>query len=410
MRHGTNTSTVRLEPRAPASLRRYLAATASGSDPNDALAKTLSLASRRRAGAFFTSAHIADRMFEPFKGDLTGSVNIADPSCGAGDLLLAFIRGTKRSINFWESRLFGRDLVDEFVATARLRLATAAAPTLLPAEARLAFPGVRTGCALTSATVFEDATHLVMNPPFTLVRAPAECEWRTGRVSAAALFMERAVQLSTRGTKIAAILPDVLRSGSGYQRWRDMISSRLQIKSIEDAGTFARWADIDVFMLHGVVTAAAARSWRPPVHRTTTVTLGDKFDVSVGSVVDYRSPKQGNWQRYLDVDSAPVWNKVASEQLPSRRFKGTVAAPPFVVVRRTSRVGDTHRMVGTLVTGNTPVAVENHLLILSPKRGGEPLCNALLEHLQEPSITSWLNRRIRCRHLTVAAVREVRWQ
>jgi hypothetical protein len=78
-------------------------------------------------------------------------------------------------------------------------------------------------------------------------------------------------------------------------------------------------------------------------------------------------------------------------------------------VRRTSRPGDEHRAVATIVVCDRPVAVENHLLVCRPRDGSGTACQTLLDVLQRPETTSWLDRRICCRHLTVSAVRSIPW-
>jgi hypothetical protein len=83
--------------------------------------------------------------------------------------------------------------------------------------------------------------------------------------------------------------------------------------------------------------------------------------------------------------------------------------PPFVAIRRTSRPGDRHRAIGTLITALQPVAVENHLIALRPKDGTVKACRELLYSLKDDRTTHWLDERIRCRHLTVAALNELPW-
>ncbi len=71
----------------------------------------------------------------------------------------------------------------------------------------------------------QGANVVIMNPPFGYTSAPDGCYWARGRVNAAAIFVEKAIRDSREGTRIAAILPDVLRSGTRYQRWRNVIST-----------------------------------------------------------------------------------------------------------------------------------------------------------------------------------------
>jgi hypothetical protein len=80
-----------------------------------------------------------------------------------------------------------------------------------------------------------------------------------------------------------------------------------------------------------------------------------------------------------------------------------------VVVRRTTRPDRQNRIVGTLITGDKPVAVENHLIVLQPRDGSENLCRKLQESLSAKETVRWLDERIRCRHFTVTALRELPW-
>jgi hypothetical protein len=53
------------------------------------------------------------------------------------------------------------------------------------------------------------------------------------------------------------------------------------------------------------------------------------------------------------------------------------------------------------------VLVENHLLICQPIDERAPSCEELLDVLADPATSAWLDARIRCRHLTVRALRDV---
>lgn len=404
--------------RAAVPFQRYLASLRGSSqlDPNDALSAALPSRVRRKAGAFFTSAALADALVAPFASDFKGEVKVVDPSCGAGDLLLAAARQFSASVDRdtrldeWQRKIFGRDLFEEFVLSARLRMYRAAHPELDVPDLTLLFPGIRRGCSLTNSDAYESASHVLLNPPYTLVNAPSDCAWRTGRVSSAALFMEAVAKNCKRGTRIAAVLPDVLRSGSGYEKWRRMLSQLLAIEQVKIVGRFARWADVDVFLLHGVVREASptsGTSW-PNMDRPAD-TIARHASISVGPVVDYRSARTGPWHAYLTVDNAPPWGKVKSGELGRRRFPGRTFRPPFIVVRRTSRAGDAHRMVSTLVTGDRRVAVENHLLVLRPASRTHAACEAIIARLKDERTTAWLNERIRCRHLTIGAVNDLPW-
>ena len=105
----------------------------------------------------------------------------------------------------------------------------------------------------------------------------------------------------------------------------------------------------------------------------------------------------------------PTWGSIDVASLPKKRFSGTLFSPPFVAVRRTSRPVDSGRAIGTLVIGDCRVAVENHLLVVRPKDPSVEACEEVLRLLKEDRTDRWLNNRIRCRHLTVSALRELPW-
>ena len=136
-------------------------------------------------------------------------------------------------------------------------------------------------------------------------------------------------------------------------------------------------------------------------------TIADFFDAKVGPVVPYRTPKNGPWYSYLTCNSALPWKTI--KKMPNRRFSGTIFNPPFVVLRRTSSPSDKHRALASIVLGSSPVAVENHLIVLIPKDSSIKTCKLLIDNLKRKETQVWLNKRIRCRHLTVTAIKELPW-
>jgi hypothetical protein len=372
----------------------------------------------RAAGAFFTGSDLAAKAAARLMPSITRNSRILDPACGAGDLLVSCAKhlpvrhGFRATLTQWGRCLLGRDLEETFVAAARYRLTLAAlsrgrwprgeGSTTDPEL----FDQVIEGCGLRDREAVGQATHLIINPPFGLVAAPAGCEWTSGKVSAAALFLDECLRNAATGTRVVAILPDVLRSGDRYRRWRDRVTSRARVESVDLLGQFDRYADIDVFLLELVVTRTTDP--RPDRWQFPAVcgyeTVGDSFQVSVGPVIPYRHPERGPRHGYLHARGVPAWG-IVEEVRERRRFQGTVHMPPFVVVRRTSRVGDKHRAVATIISGSGTMAVENHLLVLRPKDGQLSSCERLLGVLRSEKTDEWLNRRIRCRHLTVDAVR-----
>lgn len=392
--------------------------------PSAELRRRVSLGRLRATGAFFTGSALAQRAIATGSLQLTPDAIIFDPACGAGDLLVALAAHLRCSsdlqstLNDWGSRVLARDLQPDFVRATKLRLALAAirrqSPTYafrLPNVDQL-FPKVGHGSSLTDEQVYKEASHIIINPPFTSVDAPEDCPWGAGKVNSAALFMDICASAAEVGTHIIAILPDVLRSGSRYEKWRKLFEQRVHLKNIEIIGRFDRNTDVDVFVAVGQIRKKVAATTRfdwIPCAEEDGKCIRDKFDVSVGAVVSYRDPHLGHWYPFVQARDLPSW-KVVSVIAHHRRFKGTTFKPPFVVVRRTSRPGDKNRAVGTVVSGRGRVAVENHLLVLRPKDGTVATCRQLLTLLQESETNESLDQRIRCRHLTVSALADLRWR
>ncbi len=379
---------------------------------------SMSLATQRSVGVFFTGSELAARMVRSIHGTLTPDSRVFDPAVGAGNLLVAIalqLPSEPRlsdTISNWGKLFGGCDLKPEFVAATKRRLALAAIRRGASGSVGSlddSFSEVRVQDGLSAQKSIEEATHLVMNPPFTMVPTPDWCDWAEGKVNAAALFVARCLELARPGTRIVAILPEVLRGGTRYQAWRRIVGHRMQIDRAESYGVFDEWADVDVFILEGTVKAPSAQSviveWTPIPSKHI---LSDHFDVSVGPVVDYRDPHTGDWHPFVTSKNVGAWKEVTAFR-KRRRFAGRVIKPPFVVVRRTSRPGDRFRAVGTIIRGKEAVAVENHLIVLSPRNRLLRDCKAALEKLRSEPTNVWLNARICCRHLTVQAVRDLPW-
>ena len=369
---------------------------------------------RRRAGAFFTPTKIAHATTQLLKGRLTASSVVYDPACGAGDLLLAAARAlpcesTPR--NTWSRRLIGRDLCPEFTAAARRRLRLEAlhqtSSTMLSA-----FPRIRTGCGFSGALAFREATHIVVNPPFGRHLAPPAATWASGRVSEAATFLWRLLQEVRPHTEIVAILPDVLRSGTNYASWRRTIAKQTDLRSVHFFGQFDHATNVHASLFHFVTTESHNAS---PDHDWTDLSapagsrVGDHFDVHVGPVVNFRDPHRGARYPYIHSRNLPPWSTILS--VPDSRLSlRPPADPPLVVVRRMSRPGDRERAVAAIVALDEPVILDNHLLSLTPRHGGLRACQRLLAELRQSATTEALNRRIRCRHLTVSALSDLEFR
>ena len=397
-------------------LLREVSATLDG-EAGRQLRQLVPVAKLRAAGAFFTGSELASKAAARLIVSAGPQSRILDPACGAGDLLVACAkrlpaaRGFRATLANWARCLLGRDLQTEFVRAARYRLALAALTQGgwprkpgVTADAEV-FTGITVGCGLSDADLFSQATHVIINPPFNRMAAPTGCDWTSGKVSAAAVFLDECVQRVSAGTRVVAILPDVLRSGERYRRWRERITARARIEAVELFGQFDQWADVDVFLLDLLVTSHPGGGWEGWEHPRLAGgnAVGSQFEVSVGPLVPFRLSGLGPWRCYIHARNVPAWGTVA-EINENERFEGRVHTPPFVVVRRTSRVGDKHRAVGTVIEAGGPFAVENHLIVLRPKDGCLASCHKLLAVLRSPETDKWLDQRIRCRHLTVGAM------
>ena len=379
---------------------------------------------RKKKGIFFTGQQLSKRVARRLRPLIESGHSIIDPTCGVGNLLISCAKylptgeTLKDTLEIWSNRLFGNDLYYQFTRAARLRLILLAAtihkkegiPLSLPNSDRV-LTGIRTGNAFTHSNPTTESICVVANPPFGHMMAPDDCHWTKGKVQTAGVFIENLLKKVPRYRNIVAILPDVLRSGSRYNKWREMVAGLSWSIDIEPAGKFDDQTDVDVFILHLKTGESDEKisKW-PEIQASSTnsqLTLSDMFDIHVGPVVPHRHPKKGGWKSYVDCSTAKPWEIVSI--LTKRRFRGTCFTAPFVVIRRTSNPADKYRAVATIINSETPIAVENHLIIVKPKDNTLKKCKALLQRLKNDRTNIWLNNRIRCRHLTVSAIKEIPW-
>ncbi len=386
-------------------------------EPSRMLRESNPIDARRKLGSFFTSKALAELALGQRK--FNSKSRITDPACGAGDLLLAVarrlpLRKTLRStIKYWTETLGGADIRPEFVRLAKARLVILARQRLKdrkqlqPSPSRC-FNSIRVRDTLFGKKRRWRASLILLNPPFGLVEAPKDCAWGNGRVNSGALFLLKVLETAREGARLIAILPDVLRTGWRYKSWRTQISQLLRVTRISHYGLFDACADVDVFLLEGYCRRSSKPRrinwWRGK--KSDGETVAAYFNVSVGPVVPFRHKRRGVLWAYVHAKSLPRWKcvRVITEK---RRFTGRVVKPPFVVIRRTSRRGDTDRAVATIIASKTEVAVENHLIVCQPKDGTLKRCQSLLRQLRSGATTQFLDDRIRCRHLTVEAIREL---
>lgn len=388
------------------------------------LRTTVPLDVRREGGMFFSSSALRAAAIDHREVAKSASPAL-DPAVGAGDLLIEYAKhlpvrpSLVETLADWGNRLHGRDLRPELVRLARARLVICAFERGATSrendagELADAFPNIRVGDGLNAIKEDWQWGHVLLNPPFAAQAAPAGISWTTGRTNAAALFVASVVERAPAGVILTAILPDVLRTGTRYARLRSFIEEHMEPLAVESYGRFDKWTDVDVFILRGTKRSAASatgsvRWWSTPGQTSSQV--GDYFDVAVGTVVPHRHKETGPPKPFLHARTIPLGGEFDVAGAEQRSFETKTFSPPFVVVRRTSRPGDRSRAMGTLVRGETDALVENHLLVVTPKRKTVDECRRLLAHLDSTDARSWLDERIRCRHLTSGALREMPWE
>ena len=362
-----------------------------GSDPTpyQVLQYLVPRAERRERGTFFTSSTTATSLWNGAIDSIQPGAVVVDPACGAGDLLWP-AAGRVASVGISNVTLRACDVDEDFT-----RIAAARLNRVLGAHQQTVEGFTRD--FLLDATSVADATHVVLNPPF--VPMVVEESWASGRTNAAAFFTVRALEAMQEGARLLAVLPDVLRSGSRYAAWRESITQLASLNRIEVHDIFDEQTDVHVFVLDATVGPGAGESgWNLPPSEST---LEDYADVRVGAVVPHRDSEEGPISRYVTARS------LSSGKELERGFAGRKENGPLVLVNRTSRPGESPRVRARLWADPEDVAVENHLLVVTPKNGID--CDDLLRVLESDATADFLDNRIRCRHLTVRALKEIPW-
>ena len=390
-------------------------------EPNHILRQQPQQLELKQQGAYFTGAKLAAHVARVAMVDTQANTSYYDPACGAGDLLLAIAQKLPlaatlcKTLDQWGGQLAGCDISAEFVRLAKARLALLAAkrcgvkaPLLLSAKAD-PFPNVITADFMSPHRQPPDTDVFVMNPPFGYAQTPLDCKWAKGRVNLAAIFVARLIHNARPGVRVVSILPEVLRSGSRYVAWRTMIRTSGSIVGERSMGLFDQWADVDVYLFDFLKSADTADNPTPATSGTTpTGGVGKRFFLRVGPVVPHRHKETGPLVPYLHARSIPPWTE-CEEIRETRRFNGRLFHPPFVTIRRTSRPDNGKRAIATLVLGKKPVAVENHLVVCLPKDDTKESCRELIRRLRSPRTDNWLNKSLRCRHLTTRILGQMPW-
>lgn len=384
--------------------------------PYKAFRQAIDLADRRDAGTFFSGPAIATRLADLLASEVPERSLVVDPTCGMGDLLLAYadrlpLAGSlSATIAAWGQRLGGLDLREDLVRMTKARLVMLARARGefggLVDEIDHIFPMIQVGSAMANPPILAKAAGFLFNPPFGQTTPAVEPTWSSGQINAAALFLDALLDGPHRPRPIAAVLPEVLRGGSRYGRFREYLTRKGLGGAFQSLGRFDAWTDVDVFVT--LLKPSNDALWADPM-RPAGVTVGSDFVIRVGPVVPHRHDFAGPNRAYLCAKTTPAWDN-GFIPTGARLFSGTVFKPPFVVVRRTSSPGDRQRAVGTVIVGDEDVAVENHLIVATPLKGGVEACRRLLDLLKSPETSAHLNRVLRCRHLTTGAVSDIPWR
>lgn len=369
-------------------------------------------------GAFFTGDELADLASKRL-GNISENSKILDPACGAGNLLLSclnFLPVEQRlgsTLRLWGVILHGYDLHDEFITATKLRIIHKAIQRveivdLEDIEEMMSFLPNIIKDNYFSSTGINNYSHIFMNPPFIKIRPEHDIEWAKGAINSASLFVEKSLSELCFDGIFIAILPEVLYSGTRYKMWREFLARNLSGIEVSQRARFDKKTDVDTFILSGIKALNNSdHSWLE-TKKTKRDIVEEFFNISVGSVVPHRDKEEGEKHPFLCVKNSPKWEELFSENIKLfREYTGRLVKPPFIVIRRTSSPADRFRAVSTLIKGSEKVAVENHLIIVEPKTGDVRDCEVLLKTLRSERTNNYLNDRIRCRHLTVGAVKEI---
>lgn len=382
---------------------------------NTFLRKNVNIETLRKSGIFFTGHKLASDLAEPFSKTLSKAPSVLDPACGAGDLLLAAAKklpianSLDKTLSLWGAQLFGYDIDPEFVKAAKIRLFLLAQLRLKATQTychsiESIFPNIKTADFLAQSLTGKAFDLVLMNPPYHRVKI--DNNWANGLTTISAQFVYKCMTELPTGTKIGAILPDVLRTGTRYARWRSQTEKHSAIRNVQIVGKFDATTDVDVFLLELQIGESKNKTNIWYSNNRTKAIVSDFFEVKTGPVVPFRDKRRGEKYPFIDPSVVPAWETVIPGA-KTRRFDKTVFKPPFVVVRRTSGPSDKTRAVASIITGKSDVAVENHFLVLKPISGGLRECKEALQVFRNTTSTAWLNKRIRCRHLTVSAIKSL---
>ncbi|MGY2223929.1 hypothetical protein ACW9IK_14675 [Pseudomonas gingeri] len=385
----------------------------------DFVYNTLSLSDRRRHGVFFSGSAWAKKILAGH--DLTQWRRFVDPSVGVGDLLIEVchtlpLRSTvNETIMHWATLLVAVDIRKSFLDIAWMRIQAFAfhRHSIEKGQAsKITFSKLPesflVGDILSINLNLRQSDCIIMNPPYQRIQAPESSFVGKGKRSAAALHLEHILLQAPPGLRIFALIPDVLRSGSSYTKFRTELKNKTEIHSLNPSGAFGVQADVDVSIL--IATSKKHEETLPTAEENTPQNkcVEDFFSVSVGPVVPHRTPTTGRLHGYFTAKNAGASAEISSPT-EFATYNCRLDKGPFVMVRRTSSPSDKKRARSTLFASHKKVLIENHLLILKPKDNKLSTCRSLLRILDDDGTNAWLNQHIRCRHLTVGALKSLPW-
>ena len=364
-------------------------------------------------GVFFTGQRLARRLIRRI-GEFDVSMRVYDPAAGAGDLLLAYadmmpVCGSlEETIRNWSDKMYATDTNPSFVKLLKLRLFLLAKLKVCDKVRIQDLDLVSVNHMFEHVCVGDFRNYkfeidlVLVNPPYNIVVPETKYNWASGRVSNAAVFLFE-LQRRYPNAIIAAIVPDVMRSGSRYAKLRKELSGFAMGKEVP-VGQFDKFTDVDVFF---AVSHRGLHKFKREPRPMTGRSLGDYYTVKVGSVVPYRDIQDGPECYYLTARNVTPDKEVRRFNERIRSMHKPVKGP-FIVVKRTSSPADKVRCAASLVASRSLFHVENHLLVLLPNHN-VPLKQSreLLQYLNGREVTRYLNRAIRCRHLTVEVVKKI---
>ena len=230
--------------------------------PYSVFRREVSIESRREIGAFFSGDVIAKSLAKTLAGHVDDDALVLDPTCGIGDLLLARAAylplgpTLAETLAAWGERLAGFDIRKDLVSLCKARLCMLArarggfADEIDPLRM---FPHIveRDIFSKQSEALLGCADAILFNPPFGKTTWTKKLDWSSGEINAAAIFLDRLTATVRPIVPIAAVLPEVLRCGSRYARFRAVLIDRGYAGSFEVQGRFDAWTDVDVFTTIG---------------------------------------------------------------------------------------------------------------------------------------------------------------